>query len=303
MSLERLHSFEFVERWNNAMAEIFAWQKKDHFCLVPSLNPFKKKTHSNAPFLSYGSLSLAASQQLADKFSAQKKSYLLRGIEGVKKDIFEGNPVVMRLLIKGLNEDRLMQTSLDGYCRNRLRKAQAQDYRLEMGDDEKLIHDAHAVYQRIMKRLGTPAWPRKMLEILLRENLVDLFVLYRENKAVALLVLIKDEPAKLVCVAWCGAIDEEMPLCANYLTHWHALLHAMDKGYECFDFGRSPFAGGTYQFKKKWGAQAVSLHYFDSKPPKNLYKKYAMASKLWKIIPNFITNFLGPRLVRYLPDM
>ena len=92
------------------------------------------------------------------------------------------------------------------------------------------------------------------------------------------------------------------------LLYWEALKWAVTHGYQIFDFGRSSIDSGAYRFKKQWGAQEKQLcwHYWlregrklPQLTPNN--PKYKLAIKVWKTLPLFLTNRLGPLVVKNLP--
>ena len=68
-----------------------------------------------------------------------------------------------------------------------------------------------------------------------------------------------------------------------------------------FDFGRSSVGDGTYRFKRRFGAVPTPVLWLSDKQA-DLYARYAMAQRLWRRCPDFVTDRLGPRLCRYLAD-
>jgi len=74
-----------------------------------------------------------------------------------------------------------------------------------------------------------------------------------------------------------------------------------------YDFGRSIFEGGTYYFKKQWGAKPIGLTYqcynlshdnFMSKIQSPI--TYKLFPKIWSKIPIIITNNIGPLIRKYI---
>ena len=55
-------------------------------------------------------------------------------------------------------------------------------------------------------------------------------------------------------------------MAANSLMYWRLIQRAIERGQEVFDFGRSTVGGGTYTFKKKWGAKRKSVMFFVQPP-------------------------------------
>ena len=83
---------------------------------------------------------------------------------------------------------------------------------------------------------------------------------------------------------------------------------AAKRGINIFDFGRSSPDGGTYKFKKQWGAQPETLHWqywlkngqeLPELNPQN--PKYQLMIKTWQKLPVPITKIIGPLISRNLP--
>ena len=92
------------------------------------------------------------------------------------------------------------------------------------------------------------------------------------------------------------------------LMYWEVLKFAISQGVESFDFGRSTIDGGTYRFKRQWGAIPKQLywHYWlnegEQLPALNPSNpKYALMISIWKKIPVLLTKYLGPPIVKNLP--
>ena len=293
------HSTDFVNKWSDIIADVFKWEKENNFFCIPNLTR-TSYTYSYLPLLSYTDISVDKAKTLSNVLSENKK-HIVRCISQEKDKKSSANePVVMRLNLKGLSKDDVWNKKLDSYCRNRIRKSFQQDYEIRKGNDNALLKDAYSVFLKIMHRLGTPAWPFSLLEKLAESGLAQVYVVYKNNKPVSMLVLISDH--NIAWVPWCGAIASEMPFCPNYLSHWEAIQDSIEQGSTIFDFGRSPFGGGTYRFKKKWGAEPCPLEYI-SNLDSNLYSKYKIISELWKLMPAFFVNLIGPKICRYLPEL
>ena len=96
-------------------------------------------------------------------------------------------------------------------------------------------------------------------------------------------------------------------LAANDFKYWELLRRACERGLRMFDYGRSKQGTGSYDFKHNWGFDATPLAYEyqlrrgDSIPQHNpLNPKYRALIALWKRMPRFAVNALGPHIVRGL---
>ena len=86
------------------------------------------------------------------------------------------------------------------------------------------------------------------------------------------------------------------------------LKRSVESGASEFDFGRSTADSGTYRFKSQWGAVPRQLHWHyclapgDALPQLNHSNpKYARAAAIWRSMPLWCANLIGPRISRHLP--
>ena len=78
--------------------------------------------------------------------------------------------------------------------------------------------------------------------------------------------------------------------------------------YRRVDLGRCTPGSGNHEFKSRWGCEEKPLHwYYWLSPGASLPElrpsnpRYRLLVKLWKRLPLFVANRLGPRVVRALP--
>ena len=77
---------------------------------------------------------------------------------------------------------------------------------------------------------------------------------------------------------------------------WNNLKYGCECGYKWLDFGRSPVNSGNYDYKKRWGAEEIPLHYYYLEKMGYLpnQDKYSQLAKYWSKIPLPITKIFGP---------
>jgi hypothetical protein len=89
--------------------------------------------------------------------------------------------------------------------------------------------------------------------------------------------------------------------------YWHLLERAVERGQQTFDFGRSTVDSNTFRFKKQWGAvpcPAVWQYYVrrgsvgDMRPENSRYQKLI---RIWRRLPLWVTQLVGPTIVRGIP--
>ena len=177
----------------------------------------------------------------------------------------------------------------------------------EVGGAE-LLEPFYDLYSHSVRNLGTPVFPKTLFSNLMAEFGGDarILVIRREGRPVAsvLTFFFRDE----VLPYYGGARKEEFRYAVNDFMYWSLLLHAMERGARVFDFGRSKKGSGSYDFKRHWGFEPVPLHYqylllrqrtVPDLSPKN--PKFSLAIECWKRMPLWLSQRLGPTLVRYFP--
>jgi serine/alanine adding enzyme len=109
-------------------------------------------------------------------------------------------------------------------------------------------------------------------------------------------------------VPWAAAVQEAKRNGINMRMYWELLTFSVGQGALSFDFGRSTVDSGTYRFKQQWGARPQQLywHYWlpEGRPIPQLNQsnpKYALAGAIWRHMPLWCANRIGPLLVRSLP--
>lgn len=191
--------------------------------------------------------------------------------------------------------------------RGRIKKSRKSGLTTEIGGLEKL-DDFYGVFSHNMRDLGTPVWSKELFRNTLTEFPEDAeIILVRMNDAVIGCGLILSFK-KTQYVPSASSFRWSLKYCPNNALYWCVIERACQNGYECFDFGRSSWDSGTFRFKKKWGAPVKQLEwqYYLNKEkevprisPDN--PKYKTAIKLWKKMPLWLANFLGPKVIKNFP--
>lgn len=248
------------------------------------------------PILSATDLTCQQARELLHQAPCSRAMVKAVADKDPKEDISPGAPVLMRLPLE--SGDTAFKRSSS--CKRSIKKAIKAGLEVRSGTQTHLLKDGYLVYKELMHRHGTPCLPFRLFDILAASGLGRMYVAYQQDSPVAMLWLMTD--GDLAWVPWCGALAHAMPLCPNHLTHLRAQEDARADGATLFDFGRSPMAGGTFEFKRRWGAVAVPLRLFTTHEV-DLYGKYELASRLWRALPAQIANRLGPIVCRALPEL
>ena len=124
---------------------------------------------------------------------------------------------------------------------------------------------------------------------LIQSGLMQIALVRMQEKPIAIICFVSD--GRIAWIPWCGALPEFYHLSPNHLSHWAAINLAINIGCEIFDFGRSPYLGSTYEFKRKWGAKPIAIFEYKNGDIRKANVNYAIFnafSFLWKAIPNVI---------------
>lgn len=174
----------------------------------------------------------------------------------------------------------------------------------EVGPDTATLHHVYAVSVR---NLGTPVFPKRFFDHLMRifGDDVDIVTIRKDGAAVASVMnfYFRDQ-----CLPYFGGgLAEARPLAANDFMYWEVMRRACERGFRLFDFGRSKEGTGAYSFKKNWGFEPEPWTYeyylrkSDEIPEINpLNPKYRLFIAAWKKLPIGLSKLVGPHIVRGL---
>ncbi|HYC02643.1 MAG TPA: GNAT family N-acetyltransferase [Azospirillaceae bacterium] len=290
--LGRPHGTDFAAAWRDIVSRIFGWRRQGPFLAVPSLGG--GRTLSYLPLLNYTDLDPAGADELAR--SAGGAKHLVRVlVPGTPAA--EGAPVAMRVPLAGRTADELWRGTIAPTCRNRVRKAEKEGIQVRYGRDAASVAAFAGLLAGTLARHGAPMLPPRLFHALAADLGAEVWLAEAQGRPLAGLLAVRDGP--LVWVPWI-ATERDGGGAAGDLLFWRLMEHSAAAGAGILDFGRSPQGGGTYRFKRKWGAEPVPLRLLgqDGSP----YAKFALAQRAWRALPRPLVDRLGPRLVRYLAD-
>jgi serine/alanine adding enzyme len=173
-----------------------------------------------------------------------------------------------------------------------------------------LIGDFYRVFAENMRDLGTPVYPKRFFEAILRRfgSHCQLVVIDWNGEPAAAAFLTFWRGRAEVPWASCRALAK--PIGLNMKLYWELLSIAVERGCTLFDFGRSTVDSGTYRFKRQWGAQPVPLHWYrwerqptdaETSPTGERGRLMELASAVWQRLPLRVANALGPLVSGALP--
>ncbi len=205
-------------------------------------------------------------------------------------------------------ESQALWQGLSSKARNKIRLGQKKGLQADFG--MQYLDEFYQIYARNMQYLGTPVFPRRMFRRIadVFKDRVNLLVLKFEGKPVSGMFFMPFK--QVLSEPWAASLREYNRFKVNNLLYWRAIEYACDNGFEYLDFGRSTLDTGTDIFKRQWGAEPVQLHYqYYLNRAKQVpvvdanNNKYDKVINVWKKMPVSLTNFVGPRVVQYLPEL
>ena len=268
----------------------------------------------SVPFFNYGGL-LGGDATARDALLAQ--AVALAQTEGCSHiELRERQPlpgwpgrsdkISMQLVLPDSAEQ--LWSQLGSKMRAQIKKAQRNELQFQHGGAE-LLDAFYEVFSTNMRDLGTPVYGKDFFATILRQapGQPRLFVgRTQQGQAVSASLVVQHNGT--MEVPWASTLRSANGLSANMELYWQMLSHACSQGCRVFDFGRSSHDSATYRFKKQWGAEPLQLHWsywlasggeLPRLNPDN--PKYRLAIAAWQRLPLWVTQLIGPRLVKYLP--
>ncbi len=211
-----------------------------------------------------------------------------------------------RLPLAG-GEEQVLALSTAGN-RNHIRKA-AKKGSFAVSFEPGRLEGFYRVYRKRMKELGSPAPASRFFASFftrLPDHATLLTVLDRADGAVVGGMLLLASPGDNTLYYPYGAtlVEYNSRYLGNFM-YWEAIKYAIARGFDHLDLGRSPAGSGTYRYKEQWGARPVGLAYLTYSPsgrpagPPDRGRLGPLVA-LWRAAPAFVTDFAGPRLIKYV---
>ncbi|ACL16194.1 GNAT family N-acetyltransferase [Methanosphaerula palustris] len=181
--------------------------------------------------------------------------------------------------------------------RNRVRKGESLGLKYEIcnGDNDS-IDEFYEVYSVNMRRLGTPVHDKRFFRAIsstFKDTMYVANVLFHNDVICSQILLgYKD----ILISGWGSSLPECRKFSPTNLLDWNSINFGHENGYNWLDFGRSPVNSGNYNYKMRWGAREVPLHYYYLKKKGYIsnQNKYSHLSRYWSKIPLSVTKIVGP---------
>jgi len=165
----------------------------------------------------------------------------------------------------------------------------------------------YAVFSESVRNLGTPVFPAKLFCAVAAElgEHADIVTISKDGKPHASVFSLYLNGT--VYPFWGGGTREARALKANDRLYYELMRHARGRGCTRYDFGRSKAGTGVAAFKKNWGFEGVPLRYAKrvaaGETPREMNPmspKYRLQVAVWKKLPLWLANAMGPVIAKGL---
>ncbi|WP_447756289.1 FemAB family XrtA/PEP-CTERM system-associated protein [Sphingopyxis fribergensis] len=191
--------------------------------------------------------------------------------------------------------------------RAEVRKALESGLTVTTGADAAERRDHYRIYATSVRNLGTPVFPKKLFDAVLDAfgDGADILTVREDGRPVASVLSLYWRGT--VMPYWGGGTADARRLRANELMYFALMRHARAQGCTRFDFGRSKVGTGPFAYKKNWGFEPQPLVYARWLAPGETARdtnpnsaKYRLQVDLWKKLPLWAANRIGPLIARGL---
>jgi len=264
------------------------------------------------PFLSYGGPIGTADARLALSEAAVREASTLqvdllelRGRDALPGDLAVSTRKLTVLKSLPATSEELWEKGLKTKLRSQVRRPMKEGMSARFGIE--LMPAFYDVFARTMRDLGTPVLPRTFFEALVSRFPAQLVVG---------LVEYSGRPVAAGCgfawggeveITWAGALRRHAAMAPNMLLYWSFMEESVRRGAATFNFGRCSRDSGTHRFKLQWGGTEHVLPWAQWSPndvattPSPDSAKFRLATAVWRRLPMFVANRVGPILSRSLP--
>jgi FemAB-related protein (PEP-CTERM system-associated) len=165
----------------------------------------------------------------------------------------------------------------------------------------------YSTYAASVRNLGTPVFPRALFQAMAAEFGKDAHILTAWKDGRPLSSVFSFFHKGIAYPYWGGGTGEAREWRANEALYYELMCRASRRGCARFDFGRSKIGTGAYAFKKNWGFEPSPLVYAvrtaeggTAREINPLNPKYRFQVALWRRLPLWLANRLGPPIARGL---
>jgi serine/alanine adding enzyme len=214
--------------------------------------------------------------------------------------------ITVHLDIPGDGPEALF-SSFKGKLRSQVRRPLKAGATVKWGPSE--VGAFYDVFARHMRDLGTPVLGRRLFDAASRAFGDDMWVA---------VVYLDGQPAaggvgfrwgSEIEMTWASSRRSASKASPNMLLYWAMMERAAEEKVRTFNFGRCSPGSSTHTFKLQWGARDVPLWWYQFSPHEDVPRgtpaptdgRFSWGPRVWRRLPLFVANRLGPRIVKYIP--
>jgi FemAB-related protein (PEP-CTERM system-associated) len=191
--------------------------------------------------------------------------------------------------------------------RAQVRRAQEQGFEYRVGNDAAALDGHFRAYSVLMRNHGTPMFPRGLFRAMAAEFGEQAEILTAWKDGAPACSIFSFYFKGTVYPYWSGGTPEGRRQRADAATYYEMMRLGSRRGCTRVDFGRSKLGTGPYEFKQNWGIEPRPLTYAVRTAPgaspreiNPLNPRYRLKVALWRKLPLWAANLLGPPIARGL---
>jgi serine/alanine adding enzyme len=246
---------------------------------------------------------IASARELAAKLRAKRLH--IRSLEQMQPPFeVSTEKVTQHLALASTIEEQMHR--LPSERRNRLKRIDKLGLAVNVSDptDPVAMADLCAVYSENQRDLGSPTHGRRFFRQFASGMRDRLSLICVRNHGQPIAAGLAMNFRGTMTLPFTGATAEARPLYGANALYWAGICLGVESGCQTFDFGRSTFGSGIFEFKRQWGPAPVqpywSTIYLSPRravAPRQR-KLLQNLSLVWRHLPLAIARTVGPGLRR-----
>jgi len=162
-----------------------------------------------------------------------------------------------------------------------------------------LLNDFMPIYRQNLHRLGSPALGLDFFSALLKsckKEEATLAIAYHQGQPIGGGLWLSYRGFREN--THFATLPKHNHLYTSYALHWAMIQHAQGRGDHTYSFGRSTIGSTVEKFKTQWPVEVHPLYYNSTCPIVNRITSKTWLSKIWKYLPSFLVNAIGPSIAK-----
>ncbi|BCD67692.1 GNAT family N-acetyltransferase [Nitratiruptor sp. YY09-18] len=294
--MNRAYSKELIDLWKKAIKDTYRLEEYMDFLIQPTITGSKYLTY--LPMINYTDRTSDEAEDLLEL--AKEQNYQIRLLNPYYQDFKDFDTVTLRMPITTKDEEELIKSYRKLAKRSINKDRKNGGIKVKIDNNIDLFYDIIAT---IYKDHGTPIFPKEFLYNLKKylDERLHFYTFFEDDEILGGYMVFVDN--KILTLQLGGILNNFKKRHNGYYFHHKVIMNMLENhDIEIVDFGRSGYNSGTFFFKTRFGANPVKIDILSSEQ-KNVYQSYQLAATIWKKIPKPITDFVGPKLTKYLVDL